>query len=348
MDIAASRQVLTDRDGASFRDRKGHVYHSEGRVLRALSEAALQNWRAFAARPIANRLIAEGLLVATWEVSDRIAGDAHQGVLEHERIPFVSYAFEWPFELLRHAALLHLALLARLIPEGFILADATPSNVMFQGTRPVFIDAGSIVPYHPGDVWQAFQQFLQTMLYPLMSAAYKGIPYHAWLRGAGEDGIPAWQAARLFGWRDCLKPGVLRYAKLGAALNGAARRRLAVTRGEIAGAGMPASVILKNLRSLERLVAGLDPPTGRPVWIDYNGGSVRSGRCRTQARHGARGGESSAGHRVGYWVQHWRLQRCAGPTLRPRGGHGRRGDGTQRAVPAVCARPCRQCAAAGP
>jgi len=34
-------------------------------------------------------------------------------VLEHERVPFVSYLYEWTFEMLRDAALLQLELLRR-------------------------------------------------------------------------------------------------------------------------------------------------------------------------------------------------------------------------------------------
>lgn len=287
MDSAHSRQALIGWDGASFRDRKGRIYHLDGRVFRVLSESGLRNWRAFAARPIASRLMADGVLVPTWEILTGVPGIVPGPVLEHERIPFVSYAFEWPFELLRRAALLHLELLMRLIPEGFILAHATPSNVMFRGTRPVFIDAGSVVPYGPGDVWQAFQQFLETMLYPLLLSAYKGVPYQTWLRGAGESGLPAWQVARLFGWRDCVRRGVVRYVKLGAVFDRVGRGGLELTRGEIAASGMATAVILKNLRSLEQLIASLEPPAGRSTWVDYRGGAyepVASGRKRDMVR----------------------------------------------------------------
>lgn len=224
------------------------------------------------------------------------SGDPHLGgagrlgrlapgpVLEHERVRFVSYAFEWPFSLLRQAALLHLHLLERLIPEGFILNDATPSNVMFRGIQPVFIDVASIVPYQPGDVWQGLKQFLETMLYPLLLSAHKGIPHQAWLRGAGEDGLPLWQVARLFGWRDILRPGVLSHVKLSAALERITSGSLEVTRGELRATGVPMAVLLKNIRKLKRIVTRLEPRIRRRVWIDYDGGFVYSEVARARKR----------------------------------------------------------------
>lgn len=261
-------------DAASFRDGKGRVYADGGRIFRVLSPAGWANWRAFSEHPLASELMAEDRLVRTWSVPDGLHGVTGDPVLEHEPVPFVSYAYEWPFGLLQRAALLHLELLRRLIPEGFILSDATPSNVMFRGIRPVFIDVGSIVPYQPGDVWQGFRQFLQTMLYPLLLSAYKGVPHQAWLRGAGEEGLPAWQVSRLFGWRDLRRPGVLTYVKLSAALDRAATGHLDITRRELQNSRVAAPVLLRNVEKLERVISRLRPRASRGPWQKYSASAV--------------------------------------------------------------------------
>lgn len=259
------------RDAASFRDATGSVYHHGERVLRVLSVEGERNWRAFVHHPLAAQLIAEGTLVRTREADDIPPGIAGTAVLEHDRIPFVSYAFEWPFTLLQRAALVHLRLLARLVPSGFILSDATPSNVMYRSVAPVFIDVGSIVPYRAGDIWQGFRQFLQTMLYPLLLSAHKGVPHQAWLRGAGEEGLPASHVAPLFGLRDLRRSGVAAYLKLAAAAERASPS-LDVDRAEVRAAGLSTAALLANVGKLERLVSRLRRRRRRRIasWADYD------------------------------------------------------------------------------
>lgn len=262
--------LISGWDGASFRDRKGRVIHLDGRVFRKLSAAGVENWRTFAKHPLSVELMAQQLLVSTREVHEEIAGLGAGPFLEHEPVRFVSYAFEWPFSMLKRAALLHLQLLQRLIPAGFILSDATPSNVMFRGTRPIFIDTASVVGYQPGDPWRAFKQFLETMLYPLLLAAHKGIPYHAWLRGAGENGLPVDQVARVFGWLDILRPGVFGHVKLTGAIERLARDRFELTEDETRIAAVSRALLLRNITKLERIVERLEARRLPRIWTDYD------------------------------------------------------------------------------
>lgn len=213
--------------------------------------------------------MSEGLVIPTWEVPDGVPGVCMGPVLEHEPIRFVSYVFEWPFALLKQAALLHLHLLQHLIPAGFILSDATPSNVMFRGTRPVFIDMGSVVLYEPGTPWRGYKQLLETMLYPLLLTAHKGVSYCAWLRGAGEEGLRADQIAKLFGWSDIFKPGVLAHITLSAALEHLDGSRFEITQAEIRSAGVPTAVLLRTLSKLEHLIRPLKSPLAT-AWLDYD------------------------------------------------------------------------------
>ena len=118
------------------------------------------------------------------------------GLLRHERIPFVSYPYEWTFGMLKEAALLQLELLLAALDECLVLKDATPYNVQWRGTEPVFIDVGSFERLRPGEPWAGYRQFCMLYLYPLMLQAYRGVPYHAWLRGS-LDGIAPSEARAL-------------------------------------------------------------------------------------------------------------------------------------------------------
>ena len=57
---------------------------------------------------------------------------------------FVSYPYEWPFALLKRAAILHLDVHLRALDHGVTLTDASAYNVQFRGMRPVFIDIGLV------------------------------------------------------------------------------------------------------------------------------------------------------------------------------------------------------------
>ena len=169
----------------SFRDWDSRVFYDDARVLRALSEDGLADWVALSGSELFEQAVAEGKLVATSRVDDAsIAGAA--AVLEHERIPFVSYPYEWTFAMLRDAALLQLELLRRGLEEDLILKDSSSYNVQWRGARPVFIDVGSFERLRPGEPWAGYRQFCMLYLYPLLLEAYRGIPFQPLLRGSLE------------------------------------------------------------------------------------------------------------------------------------------------------------------
>src|SRR5688500_1650059 len=100
--------MAAEFEPGSFRDPHGRVLLAPDGVYRALSETGLADWRALEESGLASELAGEGKLVATELASDaeaqRIAGElpeAPAGVLRHERIPFVSYPYEWPFSMLK-------------------------------------------------------------------------------------------------------------------------------------------------------------------------------------------------------------------------------------------------------
>src|SRR5215204_4579035 len=167
-------------DKGSFRDPDSRVFYSDGTVLRALSERGARDWRALAASRLFAQATAEGRLVATEEVAvadhrPLLRGGATAAVLRHERIPFVSYPYEWTPGMLRAAALLQLDLQLAALDEDLTLKDATPYNVQFRGALPVFVDIGSFEPLREGEPWIGYRQFCELFLYPLLLGAWKGI-----------------------------------------------------------------------------------------------------------------------------------------------------------------------------
>lgn len=264
--------MMTRLDPGSFRDRDGRVFYHEGRVYRALSGTAAADWRALADTALFRRAIAAGTIVATTEAELPRAfleelSPRWECALEHEPIAFISYPYEWPFSMLRDAALLQLELLADALAEGMILKDASSYNVQWRGSKPVFIDVGSFEAWREGDPWAGYLQFCQLFLYPLMLTAHRDVYFGPWLRGS-LDGITPAEMHRLLGWRDRLRPGVLTDVYLQAKLT---KRDAsdASLRGELRRAGFRKEMILNNVRRLIKIVRGLAWRRRESQWASY-------------------------------------------------------------------------------
>ena len=78
---------------------------------------------------------AAGTIVQTEEVAEAGIGGDWAAVLEHRRIPFVSYPYEWTFGMLKDAALLHLDLMQAALGEGMILKDSSEVEKMVIRSR---------------------------------------------------------------------------------------------------------------------------------------------------------------------------------------------------------------------
>jgi len=145
---------------------------------------------AFLASPAAAKFIQTGRIAGTRRLSSdethallenpqvRRVYEAVSGemILEHERIDFPSFPYEWPPEMLHAAGVLTLDLAQNLLPDSLGLKDGTPYNVLFRGPEPVFIDVLSFERRDPGDpTWLPYAQFVRTFLLPLLANRYFGI-----------------------------------------------------------------------------------------------------------------------------------------------------------------------------
>jgi SAM-dependent methyltransferase len=189
-------------------------------------------------------------------------------VLEHERVPFVSYPYEWSFGMLREAALLQLEVLLAALDEGLTVKDASPYNVQWRGSAPLFVDVGSFERAAPGEPWAGYRQFCSLFLYPLLLQAYRDVPFQPWLRGR-IDGIPPAVCRQLLSARDVLRPGVLSHVYLHSRLERRHEGEAGKVRADLRSAGFGAELIKANARRLERLVRRLRRPAQRSAWSGY-------------------------------------------------------------------------------
>jgi len=249
-------------DSGSFRDRDGRVYRVDGRIIRGLSAGALADFDKLQSKPFYQRFQAKGQLVTSERLqSDQVPLPQAEkqrwaGFLEHQRVPVISYPYEWTFGMLRDAALLQLDLVEAAIVEDMTLKDATPYNIQFLSGRPVFIDIPSFETLQAGTPWAGYRQFCEMYLFPLMLQAYKGIAFQPLMRGS-IDGVSVQTAASLFGFRDRFRSGVFSHVWLQSKLD----RRYGSTqkdvRTDLKSAGFHKELILANVRKLRKLVTAL-------------------------------------------------------------------------------------------
>ncbi|MBL8540209.1 MAG: class I SAM-dependent methyltransferase [Betaproteobacteria bacterium] len=253
---------------ASFRDAAGTVFESAGRVFRRLAADGVQRFDAYRACGFQEVAERGGRIVRTQAVETACHGRTGH-VLEHEKVRFISYPYEWPFSLLKAAALFHLELNMDAIRHGLKMVDASAFNVQFDGVRPVFIDVLSFDRYIADEPWVAHTQFCTQFLNPLLLAARRGIPFHPWYRGDLE-GIGVQEVSRLLGPWSWLSLNTLLNVHLPARATRSARLTSSETVSKLRQARVPRSAVIALMKRLAAWIAKLELPASRtPGWHDY-------------------------------------------------------------------------------
>ncbi len=270
----------------SFRDPAGCCCFFNQRVLRFVTAGAIPQFDDFLQTNCARRFIAGKKFVST----RRLTGDetatlrespelqpvfnAQPGgaVFEHERIPFPSYPHEWPPEMLWDAGRLTLAVAQAALADGFGLKDATPHNILFRGSEPVFIDALSFERRNPGNpIWKPHAQFVRTFLLPLMSHRLWNLS-PADIFFTHRDGLEPEEIYRWCGPLERLKPRMLSLVSIPTWL---ARRAnpddQKIYQPHLLANPEKARFILESLfKRLERMLDSLQPVAQKKsVWSDY-------------------------------------------------------------------------------
>lgn len=160
----------------TFRDPAGSVRIVGDRVHRTVRTACAEAALRFLQSPTAQQWVAQGKLIETRFVARK----DDDSLLEHPRVAFPSYPWEWTPTAWIAAANLTLDLCEELLEHGLILKDATPLNILFRGTQPVLVDVLSIDQRDPASpLWLAYGQFVRTFLLPLAAWQSLGWPLAA-------------------------------------------------------------------------------------------------------------------------------------------------------------------------
>lgn len=260
-------------NAGSFKDPAGRVFERDGRIFRTMTAATAGTIDRFEASGLYQRLSDAQKLVRHEHlpINDDICKSVDtvwHAVLEHERLPYLSYAFEWPFSLLQRAAVFHLDVLLESLQSDFTLSDASCYNIQFINTKPIFIDTLSFIDYVDNAPWLAHKQFCENFLNPLILSAYTGVPYHPWLQSR-LNGLPSTEVASLLPFKARLSVNALVHVFALAKIEGALRKA-GPTDGTQRKNTLSKHALVLMLTSLRDYCANLrNPFTDRSIWSGY-------------------------------------------------------------------------------
>ena len=264
---------MQDEPG-SFRDPATTVFYVGERVLRGLDARGAAEWAGLSATTFFPKLIDDGKAVATRAVESGELPSVDVGgwalVLEHDRIPFISYPYEWTFEMLRDAAVLHLEVLLAALGDGVTMKDGYAFNVQWRGASPVFIDIGSFERLGGGGPWVGYRQFCQTFLYPLLLQAHLDIPFQRFLRGH-LDGLEPHDMRQLFSGLRRFRKGVFRHVYLHSVMEARTTKGTEAVKQELRDAGFGAELTKATVTKLLKLVRRLRSKRSTSGWASYRG-----------------------------------------------------------------------------
>jgi hypothetical protein len=248
---------------SSYRDPSGFLFYHEGTLYRQVNQSFAEDFNEFIKGNLYESLVAKGLLVPHTDVPQNLTGSPDWlATLQPEKVPLISYPYEWCFDMWKDAALVTLACAGEAMEKNMMLKDASAYNVQLHRGQMRFIDTLSFEKYDEGQPWIAYRQFCEHFLAPLSVMHYRKMPLSP-LFLAYPDGLPLPLAASLLPsrskWNLNAYLHLHLHARMSAKQGGKPTKQAAFNRQK-----------MKNiLRSLEDLVRSfsLSKPTG--VWSDY-------------------------------------------------------------------------------
>ena len=183
-------------ENSSFRDRSGFLFYYENEIYRIINFSYKKQYEKFMNSELYQKLEEKNLIISHSEIENLDIDCDYYKIIKPEKIPFISYPYEWSFSQLKDAALLTLRIQKAAMKYGMTLKDGSAFNIQFHNGHPIFIDTLSFEIYEEGQIWKPYKQFCQHFLAPLALISKKDVRLNL-LSKTFIDGIPIDLAAKL-------------------------------------------------------------------------------------------------------------------------------------------------------
>lgn len=254
---------------ASYRDPDGFIFFKDGILFRQVNQSYAANYQLLIGSGLYDVLVQRNLMVRHKVIEENYTGSTDWFLtLKPEVVPFISFPYEWSFDMLKDAALLTLELNKTAINHGMILKDATGFNVQFQGGSPVFIDTLSFEAYDEHLPWKAYRQFCESFLFPLYIAHFQHLDINCIL-SAQTEGIPVHATAKLLPFKTRFSLGVWMHVYL---QNWVGSRSV----NETTKSQFSKKKLLQLTENLADIISGLKYENKKPGWGSYYESTILS------------------------------------------------------------------------
>lgn len=249
---------------SSFRDPSGFVFTHEGEVYRQVNQSYKNDFDLLLQSGCYNSLVQKGWLLPFTVLPGNISHthDCYL-TLKPEQLQYISFPYEWCFDMLKDAALLSLSIQQECIQHGMVLKDATPYNIQWHRGKPVFIDSLSFTAYDAQQPWIAYRQFCESFLAPLLLMHHKKIALHQ-LMLAWPDGLPLPLTSSLLPFKTRFSLHTYLHVHLHAKMSGGNKKGSGNKK-----AAFSKQKMLNLISSLETLVRQLQLPAQKSTWSGY-------------------------------------------------------------------------------
>ena len=265
MKMTTSLKQSSGQLSASFRDPSGFLFSRDGVLYRQVNRKYEQEYARLKESGLYDKLVKAGLLVPHVEVDQAPAEfELVYKIIQPERVPFISYPYEWSFGQLKDAALATLSIQRRALKVGMSLKDASMYNIQFVRGKPTLIDTLSFELYKQGQPWVAYRQFCQHFLAPLVLMALRDVRLNQLLR-VYIDGVPLDLASGLLPSKTRFNFGLLTHIHLHAG----AQKRYSGADVKSRAATMSKQAMTGLIDSLDSTVRKLEWKPGGTEWGNY-------------------------------------------------------------------------------
>lgn len=259
-------------DAGSFRDKAGSIVYFKDKILRVLEKegedriSVLIKKKLFDDPQIQKYLIPSKI---TDEYNIELHNQKKKIIIEHEKIPYISYPYEWSFEQLKTAAIHHLDFHLYLLNNDATLIDASAYNIQFDGVKPVFIDILSIKKYVEGEFWSAHKQFCENFFNPLILKSKIGLDFNNWFKG-NLEGIKTSEIYPLLRFNDFFSINIITNIIL---MNYFDKKAVDKSEDEILrlkNKKLPKKTFISILTNLKNFLSKLEAKKSRTTWDNYS------------------------------------------------------------------------------
>lgn len=257
--------LKTEQLSASFRDPSGFLFSRNGTLYRQINRAYSNDYVRLMDSGLYAKLVKTGLLIPHVEVEQAPAeSDAVFKVIQPERVPFISYPYEWSFSQLKDAALATLSIQKRALKLDMSLKDASAYNIQFVRGKATLIDTLSFEIYKEGQPWVAYKQFCQHFLAPLALMSHRDVRLSQLLR-VYIDGVPLDLVSSLLPAKTKFNFGLLTHIHIHAS----AQKRYSDKAVKPRSGGMNRQALIGLIESLENTIKKLTWKPAGTEWGDY-------------------------------------------------------------------------------